>query len=92
VLGRAEGRCEASTPDCTGWALHAHHILRRSQGGQHTEENMLACCRPCHEFLHHYPSWSYRHGLLRRQGVQPPPFLQAGCPLACEVDHTPEVI
>jgi 5-methylcytosine-specific restriction endonuclease McrA len=71
VLGRAEGRCEASTPDCTGWALHAHHILRRSQGGRHTEENMLACCRPCHEYIHANPARSYEQGWLRRSGAMP---------------------
>jgi hypothetical protein len=42
VADRSEGRCEGRTMVCTGFAEAVHHILRRSQGGKHEPNNLLA--------------------------------------------------
>jgi hypothetical protein len=31
---------------------HIHHRKRRSQGGQHTPENLITLCPACHEWVH----------------------------------------
>lgn len=66
VLKRAGGRCEAQWPGCQIAAHHAHHRLRRSQGGAHTPENLLACCWHCHEQIHGNPERAYELGHLLR--------------------------
>lgn len=50
VLARAQGRCEA----CGGPSLfpHLHHRKLRSQGGEHTPENLIACDWRCHHAIH----------------------------------------
>lgn len=66
VFARALGRCEARWDGCAGVAHHAHHRLRRSQGGKHTPENLLACCHHCHEAIHRNPERAYDLGHLLR--------------------------
>lgn len=66
VFARAAGRCEARWEVCTGVAVHAHHRLRRSQGGQHTAENLLAVCAACHEAIHRNPARAIDLGHLLR--------------------------
>jgi 5-methylcytosine-specific restriction endonuclease McrA len=44
--GYPEGICE----DCNQWkALTPDHRKKRSQGGQHTKENIDWVCWPCHD-------------------------------------------
>jgi len=64
---RAGGRCEAKAPGCVGRGAHAHHILRRSQGGPDDPSNLAWVCPPCHAYIHANPAWAYEHGLLRRR-------------------------
>lgn len=33
-------------------ALHCHHIVFRSQGGEDTMENILVLCSACHDGIH----------------------------------------
>jgi hypothetical protein len=67
VRERAGGRCEAAIEGvCTGSGAHAHHVLRRSQGGPDTPENLLWLCPPCHGHIHENPAWATEQGLLRR--------------------------
>lgn len=66
VKDRAAGRCEAGTPKCVGRVDHLHHRLLRSQGGKHTEDNLLAVCMPCHTFIHHHPQRSVDNGWIVR--------------------------
>ncbi len=67
VLARSAGTCEAMIPGvCVGRAHHLHHRKMRSQGGEHTEENLVALCHQCHSYAHHNPAWSYERGLLIR--------------------------
>lgn len=32
--------------------LQLHHLVYRSQGGTHTEENLATLCRDCHDDVH----------------------------------------
>lgn len=32
--------------------LHIHHVKYRSNGGQHTQENLITLCFKCHELVH----------------------------------------
>ena len=46
ALARAADRCEV----CTRLTpLDIHHIIKRSQGGPDTLDNVAALCRACHE-------------------------------------------
>lgn len=66
VIERAHGRCEASfSPHCAGVGHHAHHVLRRSQGGPNTPENLLWTCAACHGLIHAEPERAMRAGYLR---------------------------
>lgn len=66
VAGRCKGRCEVKTPVCTGGWEETHHRLRRSQGGTHHHENLLAVCRACHTYVHHHPTESYARDWMQR--------------------------
>ncbi len=63
--------CEAATlvPDvaCAG-LLHAHHLLRRSQGGTDLPDNLAAVCTSHHDWIHAHPARAVTLGLLRRSG------------------------
>ncbi len=49
VLARDAKRCRS----CNGVAwLHLHHIRYRSQGGPHTEANLITLCEECHRMVH----------------------------------------
>lgn len=63
---RADWICEARWEGCTGRAEHAHHKLRRSQGGKHTPLNLLAVCARCHEQIHRNPDQAVALGHLIR--------------------------
>jgi 5-methylcytosine-specific restriction endonuclease McrA len=67
VFVRDEGRCQY----CGGRAESIDHVVPRSRGGEHTWENVVACCRACNthkrdRLLEHT---SMR---LRRRPVAPP--------------------
>lgn len=69
VEARAEGWCEARLVGCNGRGDAAHHILRRSQGGEDIESNLLWVCNSvCHSQIHGNPERSYAMGLLKRRG------------------------
>ena len=81
VLDRAEGTCEAMIPgECTGRAEHLHHRKMRSQGGEHTEANLIAVCGACHRAIHNSGAWSYERELLVRAWKEPefPPVYYRG--------------
>lgn len=66
VIRRSLGHCEAQLPGCWGKAVLFHHILRRSHGGEGTEENCLHLCTPCHTWIHDHPAESEARGMLTR--------------------------
>ncbi|CAN5803352.1 HNH endonuclease [soil metagenome] len=43
VFGRDSHMCQY----CGGMAESLDHVLPRSRGGEHTWDNVVACCRPC---------------------------------------------
>ena len=49
VLLRDGWRCQTCG---AGTNLHVHHIQKRSQGGQDTNENLITLCAKCHRFQH----------------------------------------
>lgn len=69
VAERCQGACEARTDVCTGQAEAVHHMLRRSQGGGHDVDNLLAVCTACHQFIHGNPAKAVALGLLRKPSV-----------------------
>lgn len=60
---------------CAG-ALHLHHVIRRSQGGPDTPENLVTLCAVCHDWVHGHPAQARLRGLLARSGniPQEPPY------------------
>ena len=64
VADRCQGRCEGRTVVCTGNAEAVHHLLRRSQGGKHNAENLMALCTACHNWVHANPLAAVEKGLL----------------------------
>lgn len=64
VAERSQGQCEGRTMVCTGVAEAVHHRLRRSQGGKHEPENLLALCTACHNWVHANPLAACEKGLL----------------------------
>lgn len=64
-----DGGCRAvsliRSVQCAG-RIDPHHIIRRSQGGPDTPENLVCLCRAHHSWVHEHPEQSYALGLLRR--------------------------
>lgn len=46
---RNERRCRAG---CGYLAMHAHHVLFRSKGGDDVEDNIIGLCFECHRAFH----------------------------------------
>jgi len=68
AFARSAGRCEAQWQGCQQSAQHAHHRLLRSQGGQHTADNLLSVCFSCHAYIHANPEQAYERGhMLHRE-------------------------
>ena len=69
VLDREDGACQARfSPTCSGRADHAHHIIRRSQGGPDEAWNLLGVCgHPggCHDRIHSEIALARERGFLR---------------------------
>lgn len=62
--------CELGKPACSPAqhrGSHAHHKLRRSQGGSHGPDNGLLVCPEGHSFVHANPAISYERGWLRHR-------------------------
>lgn len=49
VLERDNHRCRLCY---STWWLQIHHIIYRSQGGKHIEENLMMLCKSCHDKVH----------------------------------------
>lgn len=49
--------------------LDPHHVLRRSQGGHDTEDNLITLCSAHHRWVHEHPAKSYEMGYLKRSGL-----------------------
>ena len=72
VHARAGYACEAMVPPvCTGAGEHLHHRQLRSQGGEHTANNVVAICSACHEWAHRNPRQAEARGLIVRSMHDP---------------------
>lgn len=82
VIERAMGMCEIMSREtgCNGRAEHLHHRRLRSQGGEHTVENLIHICSPCHTWLHAHPAIAYTNGWLVKSTNNPReiPFRRRG--------------
>lgn len=63
VVERAGNACERCGAVET---LDLHHKLKKSQGGKHTEANLVALCRSCHALIEAHPAQAVAEGF----GVQ----------------------
>ena len=52
VFNRADGLCEVCKSHGDWRGLSMHHIKLRSQGGQHTADNLRLLCGKCHSKNH----------------------------------------
>lgn len=69
---QAEYRCEAQIDGvCNGYGVHAHHIRRRSQGGDNGLPNLLWVCSSCHGWIHANPEESFERHFLARNTIVP---------------------
>ena len=67
-LKRAKHICQARVPNvCMVRAVQAHHKKLRSQGGDNSQDNLLATCRDCHVYLHNHPVECYENGTMTRR-------------------------
>ena len=70
VIDRADGRCEVMNfPVCVGQAGPIHH--RKISGREHSVENCVHICKPCHDWIHAHPEVSYGQGWLVKMGYEP---------------------
>ena len=69
VYERANGSCEARTPNCRGVMDQVHH--RKGRDGDLIDDLdlLLGVCWSCHHYIHGNPTLSYERGwLIRRNG------------------------
>ena len=66
VLGRDGGRCQAGalSHDCTGQAVHVHHVKPRGRGGSDDPSNLIGVCAVGHLAIHEHPEEAHGLGLL----------------------------
>lgn len=66
VLARDHGcRAAGVAPGQCAGRIDPHHVLRRSQGGPDTVENLISLCRLHHSWVHEHPAESYAFGFLK---------------------------
>lgn len=67
VAARSGGFCEMKVEGiCTTYANDFDHVKNRSQLGEHSAENGLAACRPCHRFKTENPNAASDLGIYKR--------------------------
>jgi hypothetical protein len=64
ILARSGGRCEIGGCNLHVTGLERHHRRLRSQGGEHTIENLLATCPHHHGVCHRRPAWARQRGYI----------------------------
>lgn len=72
IVARSNGQCEARLDGCAGAGHHLHHVLRRSQGGKETVDNLIHVCWTCHNTIHANPADALERGLLARKQTGEP--------------------
>lgn len=64
---QVRGLCEGATPVCPTrdhQGHHAHHVARRSQGGENVPENLRWLCWEGHDWVHRNIDEARARGLL----------------------------
>lgn len=98
LIDRAGMMCECGEADCFREGQHAHHVIRRSQGGTDELSNLKWLSWECHARVHANPKWAFERGLLDhaagRQSVQPSANVvnNAGAPSSPAVDLRPAAL
>lgn len=67
VFERANGYCEANTPDCRGPMDQVHHRQGRDGDLIDDESRLLGVCWSCHNYIHSNPAISYERGWMIRR-------------------------
>ena len=49
---------------CFGYPLTPHHLLKASQGGEYTEENLVTLCAGHNDMIEDYPTAAHAIGLV----------------------------
>ena len=49
---------------CGRPSQHCHHRKLRSAGGDHSFDNLVPLCWPCHDLVHRYPAYAREAGLI----------------------------
>jgi 5-methylcytosine-specific restriction endonuclease McrA len=52
VKARDRDVCQMCLSKPDYWPHELHHIIYRSQGGEHTRENLITLCKKCHNMVH----------------------------------------
>lgn len=99
VQERSQGFCEIMNPEsgCNGRGEHMHHRKMRSQGGEHTVENIVHVCAADHHAVHMRPAIAYSKGWLVKSTRDPrhePFFRRGGAVLLLEdgeFEHVAEI-
>jgi 5-methylcytosine-specific restriction enzyme A len=69
VFERANGYCEANTPQCRGAMDQVHHRKGRDGDLIDNVDLLLGVCWACHNHIHANPALSYEQGwLVKRNG------------------------
>ncbi|WP_151530557.1 MULTISPECIES: HNH endonuclease [Corynebacterium] len=58
-------------PACVWEGRHLHHRQLRSQGGDHTTENLVLLCHACHDWAHKHPALARERGVIVRATQDP---------------------
>ncbi len=61
------GRCEIGLPKCLGAGSQPHHVKLRSQGGDHSVENLRWSCAVCHDLVHRNVAESVARGWIKQR-------------------------
>lgn len=66
VRSRDRNKCRAcETKHKRSWPVSPHHIMYRSEGGQHTVDNLILLCPGCHDKVH--SDKDYQRVILRQK-------------------------
>lgn len=60
-------RTDRRVPTCRG-VLTPHHVLKASQGGGYTEDNLISLCAGHNTWVEDAPNVAHELGLVRRRG------------------------
>jgi 5-methylcytosine-specific restriction endonuclease McrA len=69
VLARSRGWCECEQT-CGTRGEQFHHVVRKSQGGTNTLDNLRHLSAACHAKVHANVAWAREVGLLKSRSYE----------------------